>query len=282
MHLARASWLLVIFTACSALRGQLPPVEQNIAIRRDIVYRTVEGTALALDLYRPEGDDALLPAVIAFPGWIAGDRSALQPVAEYLAGMGFVVAAVECRPVPRWIFPAQLEDARAAVAWVRDNAAQCGIDAERCFLLGVSAGGQLAGLLGTQDETAGQFAGVVLLGAPTDLTMPPPGLKAKIAMRMYLGAGQDERPELYAAASPLTYVSTGDPPFLLVHGEEDEYVPPAQSARMVEGLRAKKVAAALLTLAGIGHELPALNTMAGITMMRAVLDFLANPRAKIP
>jgi len=279
MRLTRSAMLLIIFIG-SFSRGQLPPVERNIVVQRGLVYRTVEGTALALDLLRPEGEERPLPAVIAFAGWTDDERAALRPAVEYLAGMGFIVAIVAYRPAPRWIFPAQLEDARAAVAWVRDNAVKCGIDPHRCFLLGVSAGGQLAGLLGTREETAEQFAGVILIAAPTDFTALPPGLKAKIAMRMYLGAEQDERPDLYAAASPITFVSAGDPPFLIVHGEKDDYVPQAQAIRLTEALRAKKVPAKLLTLPEIGHELPALNAPAGIATLRLMLNFLSDPRGE--
>jgi len=97
-------------------------------------------------------------------------------------------------------------------------------------------------------------------------------------MRMYLGAEQDERPDLYAAASPMKYVSAGDPPFLIMQGEEDDYVPPEQAERLTEALRLEKVSAVLLTLPETGHQMPALNSPAGIAMMRAILGFLA----KIP
>jgi len=281
MFFTRIALPAVTLCLCAALPAQLPPA-RDIVVQRNLVYRTVEGTALTLDLFRPAGEDWPLPVVLAFhDDWSAEDGDALRPLAEYLAGMGYAVASVACRPPPRWIFPAQLEDARAASAWVRVHAADCGIDAERCFLLGLSAGGQLAGLLGTQAETARQFAGVILFAAPTDFTVPPSNLQVKIALRIYLGAERDARPDLYAAASPITYVAAGDPPFLVIHGEADEYVPPAQAARLVAALRAKGASATLLTLPGVGHAAPSLTAPAGNLSMRAMLAFLADPRAKI-
>ncbi|MHB0935435.1 MAG: alpha/beta hydrolase fold domain-containing protein [Armatimonadota bacterium] len=266
--------LLIGLLVCSRLPAQ------NIVIQRNLVYRTVEGQSLTLDVSRPEEAAGALPVIIALHGWTTADRDRLRPVAEGLAAAGYAVATVHCRPAPRWIFPAQLEDARAAAAWIRENAETLRVDARNCFLLGYSAGGQLAGLLGTREETSGEFAGVMLLAAPTDLTAPPPNLQAKIAMRMYLGAEREEKPELYAAASPITHVSAADPPFLVIAGEKDDYLPPAQATRMTAALKAKAVPAHLLLLPEAGHEPPSLTSPEGVAMLRAMQAFLAGPRAK--
>jgi len=253
---------------------------QNLVIRRNLVYRTVDGQSLTLDVSRPEAAGGPLPVIIALHGWSADDRDLLRPVAEALAGAGYAVAAVSCRPAPRWIFPAQLEDARAAADWIHDNAETLQVDPHRCFLLGYSAGGQLAGLLGTREETTGQFAGVMLLAAPTDLTAPPAGLQVKIALEMYLGVEREDHPERYAAASPITQVSANDPPFLVIAGEKDDYLPPSQASRMVQALQAKQVPAHLLLLPKTGHEPPSLTAPEGVAMLRAMLAFLTDPRAK--
>ena len=268
--------LLAVLCLCAAGLGQ------NLVIRRNLVYRTVEGQSLTLDLLQPEEAAGPLPLVIALHGWRKADRDLLRPVAESMAGAGYAVALAACRPAPRWIFPAQLEDARAAVTWIRENAEMLRIDGDRCFLLGYSAGGQLAGLLGTREETAGQFAGVMLLAAPTDLTAPPPSLQAKIAMRMYLHAEREDHPERYAAASPITHVSADDPPFLVIAGRKDDYVPPAQATRMVDALREKDVPARLLLLPDTGHEPPALTSPDGTAMLHALQAFLADPHGNNP
>lgn len=268
--------LLLAMCLCAGAWGQ------NIVIRRNLVYRTVDGQSLTLDLSRPEAAAGPLPVIVALHGWATADRDLLRPVAEYLAGTDYAVATVACRPAPRWIFPAQLEDAGAAVAWIRDNAETLQVDPRRCFLLGYSAGGQLAGLLGTREESAGQFTGVILLAAPTDLTTPPPGLQVKIAMEMYLGAEREEHPEQYAAASPITHVSADDPPFLVIAGGNDDYLPPTQASRMVDALHGKGVPARLLMLPKAGHEPPSLTSPEGAAMLRAIQAFLAEPHDKNP
>ena len=279
MSIVRIAILLVSLSLCGLVWGQAR-VTTNIEILHGIVYRTVDGNDLMLDLYRPD-DAAPVPVVLAIHGgsWLMGSRADLRPFYEQLAATGYAVAAIDYRLAPRHIFPAQLEDARAATEWVRAQAGRYRFDTQRFFVLGASAGGQLAGLLGTQPETSGIFAGVITLAAPMDFTVKAPTMRARVVMQMYLGAEQDVRPDLYAVASPITHITPDDPPFLIMHGEADPYVPPSQSTSMAEALRRQGVPVELLLLPRLGHEVPALNSPVGIVLMNILRNFLTDPRA---
>ena len=175
----RINFLTQIFICClysSTLLAQALLPLPNLVIDRNIVYRTIGGTTLALDTYRDNEAVVLRPVILAIHGgsWIDGDRSNIHSIAEALAARGYAVVACDYRPTPRWTFPAQLDDVCAAEQWVRDNAQARGFDLQRFFVLGVSAGGQLAGLLGTQEKQPAQrFTGAILLAAPTDFHGQP-------------------------------------------------------------------------------------------------------------
>ncbi len=270
-------WLLLCRGAALA---QAPAVPADASIQRGIVYRTVAGTPLRLDLYRPAGATGPLPVVLLLHGgsWATGDRDAQRSLALDFVGLQAAVVVPDYRLVPASRYPAQLEDVRAAAAWLRAHAAAQALDPARCIVAGVSAGGQLAGLLATQPDTSGLFAGAILLAAPCDLTVAPPSLAVRSVLRMYLGADRAERPDLYAAASPITHISADDPPFLLLHGADDRLVPTAQSARMAAALRACGVPAALQLLPGLGHAVPAPSSPLGLRLQEAIGHFLRDPR----
>ncbi|HOS44652.1 MAG TPA: alpha/beta hydrolase, partial [Armatimonadota bacterium] len=176
---------------------------------------------------------------------------------------------------PRHIYPAQLEDARAAARWVTEHAKEYRWDLGRFVLLGHSAGGQLAGLLAT-DRPADlpKPRCMVDLFGPMDFTGVPPSLKAKWAVKLYLGAAQEEEPELYAAASPITHVTPDDPPFLILHGTRDDVVPITQSERMRAALTAAAVPVDYHAVPGAGHILPTPSTAAGRAMLEHIAAYL--------
>lgn len=231
-------------------RPDLPP---NIQVERDIVYGDRDGHKLHLDLYYPEGRPPAQgwPAAIAIHGggWSGGNRREYGSLmAAPLATQGYAVAAIDytlSRPGhPSW--PSNLEDARQAVRWLRQEAPTIGIDPDRIVALGSSAGGHLAECLGTWrggDDPATRVNAVVAFYAPSD----PADLwrESSAARRSVKGlfghapnAGSD-------AASPLERVSADSAPMLLIHGDADEIVPPEQSRRLAERLKR----------AGIPHRL---------------------------
>lgn len=214
------------------------PVQQS-----SLVYAAPAGEPLRLDLYRSANLSLPAPAVIVIHGgsWQSGDRSQLADLNRHLASRGYVVAAVGYRFAPRWPFPAARDDVRAAVAFLQTHASELGLDPQRMVLLGRSAGGQLALLVA---YTAGDPAirGAIAFYAPADLrySYEHPGnplvLDSRGVLMAYLGGSPEQRPEAYAAASPLNFVGAGTPPTLLIHGQRDELVKPIQSERLAARL----------------------------------------------
>jgi acetyl esterase/lipase len=166
-----------------------------------------------------------------------------------MAQAGVAVASVDYRLSGEATWPTQLHDAKAAVRWLRARAGELGIDPARIGAWGESAGGHLAALLGlTGDDAAlegevgvtgpsSRVSAVAAWYAPTDLVrfaddagadaMDPATREAQL-----LGAPAPTVPDLAAQASPLTHVSPGAPPFLLLHGEADRFIPFVQSVRL--------------------------------------------------
>jgi acetyl esterase/lipase len=244
-----------------------PPVRRLPDVRYGEVlgYRPLE-----LDLYLPAAERPL-PVIVHVHGggWRRGSRREPLPALgttfyDGLAAQGFAVAAVDYRLSGEARFPAALEDVRAAVDWVRDNAASYGLDADRVFLWGDSSGGHLAlltALTGAKVPNR-QVQGVVawfpvtdLAGLPGDVAaaggVPDPGPDSREAQ--FLGAPASSVPELARQASPVTHVSADGPPVLLMHGDADDMVPAAQSIRLAEALRAAGAEVELELVPGATH-----------------------------
>ncbi|MDQ1053577.1 acetyl esterase/lipase [Arthrobacter sp. SORGH_AS 212] len=271
------------------------------------------GAPLLLDLYLPAADPARgpasgapRPAVVHFHGggWRTGERSSLGPTVdsfglspiEQLVDAGFVVASADYRLTDSATFPAQLHDAKAAVRWVRAHAADYDVDPGRIYAWGDSAGGHLASLVGLTagsaafaDDggtgTADGVAAVVAWYPPTDLvrmgaqarpdavaSADDPGSREALL----IGAQPADAPDKATAASPLTYVHTGAPAFLLIHGTDDRFVPTAQSTALAGALEDAGAAVELLLLDGADHmwSTPNGSSAAAETATAATLDFL--------
>jgi acetyl esterase/lipase len=250
-----------------------------VAVERDLVYGTGGGTDLKLDLARPADGPGPYPAVVCIHGgaWRLGDRRFLsmnirsmdnQSLIGALAARGYVAVTISYRLVPAAKFPAQIEDCKAAVRWLRANAAKYNIDPDRIAACGYSAGGHLACLLGVTEKADGlEGAGgnpdqssrvqvVVDLFGPTDLT--PGDWTPEVedgVLKPLLGAYLKDRPDVYRKASPLTYVCKDRalPPFLVMHGTEDRVVSINQSRKLVERLQELGVKHRFVEMKGEGH-----------------------------
>ncbi|MBK7665249.1 MAG: alpha/beta hydrolase [Sterolibacteriaceae bacterium] len=199
---------------------------------REVSYCTNGGQAQTLDLYAAEAAGPGRGTVIYIHGggYTEGDKREGFELrrARILTKFGFAVASINYRLAPRRRFPAQLEDAKCAVAWVKANA-----DARWIGLMGDSAGGHLASLIGVLGDTGDvpRVGAVAAFYAPLDLA----------AMEADSLLPQAIQPAMPTEAirrkwSPLRYVSAGDPPFLLVHGRQDRFVSIAQSVRFAVAL----------------------------------------------
>lgn len=229
---------------------------------KDITYCTPGGVPVLLDAYYPRLAGARWPAVVFIHGggWTGGDKTAPAnsgPLFNALREAGFLVFSVNYRLAPAFQFPAMIEDVKCAIRYLRAHAADYNLDPGRIGVWGSSAGGHLAALLATADTAAGfdsgQYldqssrvqAGISLFG-PTDLTVIFPGGYEPLASLVF---GRFD-PFL---ASPVAYVSSDDPPFLMIHGEADTLVPISQSEILLERLQAAGVPAALIRVANAQH-----------------------------
>jgi len=176
--------------------------------------------------------DQTYPAVLVVHGgqWRNGNRKQLRKYATALAELGFACFAIDYRLAPEHKFPAQIEDCRSAVTWIRQNSDDYKVDSTRIGAIGYSAGGHLVSLLGTTGESPTEENGnvdtrlnaVVAGGAPTDFRwMPDNGEWA----RYWMGGNLDEVPDQFKLASVPVFIDKHDPPFFFFHGESDSVVP---------------------------------------------------------
>ncbi len=247
-----------------ALSGRTYAPAVDAGVRRDVVYATVDGVELTLDLFLPL-TVGIHPGIVFIHGggWTGGDKASWEDEAMRFADRGYVGISINYRLAPAHPFPAAVEDCKAAVRWLRAHAAEFGVDPERIGAMGSSAGGHLVSMLGVTDGTEGlegesgdlslssRVQAVVDYFGPSDLT--PAGMLADPAIVAFLGGTCAEEPVACASASPVTYVSADDPPFLIVHGTSDARVPFSQSVILRDALSAVGVEVELLALQGAGH-----------------------------
>jgi acetyl esterase/lipase len=257
----------------------------------DVPYAESDNPRQRLDLLVPRApkSDRPLPVIVFIHGgaWQQGDRSGGLPVlASYVGGGAYAGVTVGYRLTGEAKWPAQAHDCKAALRWIRANAGAYNLDPERIGLIGGSAGGHLVALLGTSDESAhlegdlGKYAGVstrvrcvVDQYGPTDflaLDKAPSQLKhdgPDTAVARLLGGAIHAREDVARAASPVTYVTPDDPPFLIIHGTDDPGVPYDQSVRFSAALRKAGVPTLFQTVEGGLHgnfRSPELNRRIGL------------------
>lgn len=259
----------------------------DIVVQRDLAFAKPDDTELRLDLAMPKLGDGPFPAVVFLhgEGWRAGNRQQMSHFIEGMARLGYVGVTVDYRLVPGARFPAQVEDCKAAIRWLRAHAALYRVRADRIGVVGFSAGGHLAAMLGvagTQDglEGSGGNAGqssrvqaVVSFFGPTDFSTRdwPADLEREVIVP-FLGGTFADQPAAYRRASPISYVSAQAPPFLFFHGTEDKLVPVDQSRRLAERLTQAGVPARVIALEGEGHGF---GDAGNQRSMQQMLDFLA-------
>jgi acetyl esterase/lipase len=245
------------------------------AARTTVTYCTDGGLAQRLDVYEPSAGTAPRPLLIVVHGgsWAFGN-SALdeqnpltQLVVNGVLAHGFAVASINYRLAPRDPWPAQIVDTRCAIRYLRATAALWHIDPHRFAALGNSAGGQLVSVDALSAGQEPQWNSAQYAGEPSDLSAVvdcwgPADLSAtgwsKVAVaigRPVFGVTVGSQTDVLRRASPVTYVHSGAPPFLIVQGSSDALVPPRQSAELQSRLLAAGASAVLLAVAHAGHEL---------------------------
>lgn len=247
--------------------GQMIPqtldVPEDIQLDRDIVFVTIDGHELKLDIAYPKDGKKLLPAIVYIHGggFEGGEKPTDQTV--FFAGNGFVGIAIEYRLSGVAKFPAAIHDCKTAIRWTRSNAKKYGIDPEKIGVIGESAGGYLVAMMGTSGENTylegdgpyGEYSSnvqaVVDLFGPIDFAVmadAPGGPVAK-----FLGKPASEDLDLAKKANPITYVDAKDAPTLMIHGEKDDLVPVQQSELLYEALTKAGVQARVVSVINAGH-----------------------------
>ena len=210
------------------------------AAARVPVETRVVATGLPMDFYRATGRATPAPCVLMIHGggWDNGDRAQLPEVNHHLARRGYAVAAVSYRLAPATRWPGQADDVAAAIAYLKANAAELGIDPTRLVLMGRSAGGQIATAVayGRRDPAV---RGAVSFYGPHDqvfawgFSREDDILNAVKLLRQYLGGSPEEAPEAYRTASAYLFATKENAvPTLLVHGAMDSMVWHKQSERL--------------------------------------------------
>jgi acetyl esterase/lipase len=229
---------------------------------RDVIFSTQLGfRPLSLDLHLPEAVGAPVILFVHGGGWRAGSRAVFVPHVSpddsfgRIVAAGFAVVAVDYRLSGEAHFPAQVDDVREALAWVRRSGAEFGFDGTRVVMWGESAGATLAALVALEPDSG--VRGVVDWYGPSDLVAMADGLSAEDAAVTretgWLGVSALDDPALARSASPAFAVSSGAPPFHIEHGTADAAVPFAQSQELADRLAAARVPFELVPVEGAGH-----------------------------
>ena len=254
------------------------------------MYARPGGVPLHADVYLPEGSSGPCPAIIWIHGggWRSGNRELAPDLRRFFAERGFAMVAIDYRLSRAAVFPAQIEDVRTAIRWLRSVAPAYGIDAKRVGLWGASAGGHLAalaalapldcfrppGALYPDHDNAIQAVAIgyapidfLQLDAhrppsgtrsddPESLLLPDPDLPSTAAHSyesLLLGAPIATCPDRVRAANPIAYRDGASVPFLILHGLADTTVPPHQSELLYDALKARHTNVALALIDGLGH-----------------------------
>ncbi len=256
-----------------------PGLPAHTITMTDVRYGDGPGDSNFLDVFTPEHATAPLPLVVWIHGggWAVGDKNGCPALP--LLSHGFVVASLNYRLTDVAPFPAQIQDCKGAVRFLRAHAAEYHIDPTRIGVWGESAGGHLVALLGTSGgskESEGTVGGnadqssdvqaVCDWFGPTDLSryavQPAAGTAdAKVAAPLIaalLGGPISEKLDLVRQANPILFITraqaTKIPPFLIMHGDKDTLVPIAHSQLLADALKNANVPVEFQTIKGAGHD----------------------------
>jgi len=258
-------------------------------VERDLEYGSIDGTALKLNLFKPQGKQAGLLVYIHGGAWRAGAKEDC-PILE-LVQAGYAVASVDYRLTPQAPFPANVHDIKGAIRFLRAEGPRLGIEADHMAIIGSSAGGHLAALVGVSDGvpelegSVGGHAGVssrvhaivsffgasnleTILGQSTEY-----GLSVREpALRLLLGGSPLEKPALARLASPVAHLDPKDPPILLIHGDADPQMPLQQSEELERACAVRGVQARLYVLPGARHGGAEFYDATRMQLVRAFLE----------
>lgn len=284
-------WIVAVAAAlviCASVG--LRAADELYIIEKDVTYGKGADVELKLDIVRPREESKEARPIIVFihgGGWVGGKRQDFTPFVMAAAQRGYVAATISYRLTkekgadgkPKHIFPAQIHDCKAAIRWIRANAAKYGADPDRIGVAGASAGGHLALLVGLADkndklegkggheEVSSRVQAVVNIFGVTEFeTIYQKTDNGKGLVETFLGGKPEEVPQQYKAASPVTYITKDDPPVLTLHGAKDTLVPIQQAKILDHKMKAAGVRHEMIVFEEDGHG------FGGVRMLKAMGD----------
>jgi acetyl esterase/lipase len=241
--------------------------------------------SLLLDLMVPPGASASAPVPLVIwihgGGWKSGSRTPIPARVSALCSRGYAVASLDYRLTAAGLWPAQIQDCKGAVRWLRAQASTYGLDPNRFGAWGESAGGHLAAMLGTSGDVStvrigndaedleGATGGNLGVSSRVQAVVDTYGATDFLKMRFFpsqldhdaatsdesrfLGGAIQTLPERAATANPISYITADDPPFLIEHGTVDKLIPFHQSQLLADALRAAGRTVTFVPVANAGH-----------------------------
>lgn len=234
----------------------------------DLPYAAPDSQVLRLDLFRPRSRKGPFPAIVFVHGggYVAGGlgaKSQFWRQSVYLAERGFVAATIGWRRAPSDSssgarYPAALNDAQAAVRWLRAHSKEYNVDVQRIAIAGGSSGGHIAALVATNLWSGADWSGAsvdarVQAAVIFNGVLDVPGSRAGANLGEFLGKNYRADSALWKSASPTQHVTSQAAPFLLLHGTNDRSIPYAHAVEMQRRVRAVGVRAELFTADGADH-----------------------------
>jgi len=284
--------LALLLSLCPLLTAQDSKIEE--IFESDIVYGKGGDVDLKLNLGRPKESTGPLPCVVFIHGggWAAGNKNGHNAQVHDFVKKGYVSATIHYRFAPKHIFPAQIEDVKCAIRFLRANAEKYGIDKTRIGAVGFSAGAHLSMMLGAMDkedglegeggnpEESSKVNAVVAFFGPTDFTTDDWPKQTVPILTGFLGGTKVDKAEAYKKASPITYVNAGDAPMLLIQGTKDVLVPWSQATAMGDALTKAGVYGRVDLILGAGHGWGGAELTRTIDETVAFFDQFLKPKKK--
>ncbi len=262
---ALCAWPIVQYprgTPLSFQRLVLGVPAADVRITRGVQFAAPEGVLLTVDIYQPP-TAGHFPTVVQIYGgaWQRGGPGDYEVFARDVASHGYVVFAIDYRHAPAWQWPAQQDDVRTALGWIRAHAPEYDADPSKLALIGRSAGAQLAMITALQDPSV---SAVVSYYGPVNLTQGwrepprPDPIDSRSVLEAYLGGTPDQMPDRYRDASPITHVSAKAPRSLLIYGARDHVVLARFGRQLHDALRAAGAASELIVIPWAEHAFDAI------------------------
>jgi acetyl esterase/lipase len=237
--------------------------DREIRTTSGIQFANPSGVSLKLNLYQPLQSGKHPTIVIIYGGaWRSGSPDSNESFNRYMAARGYTIAAIDYRHAPQFKFPAQIDDVKTALAFLRQNADRYEIDLTRVAVMGRSAGAHLAMLAAYPPESF-LFRAVVNYYGPVNLTIgynEPPNpdpIDSRDVLRNFLGGTPQELPDAYTLASPISYVTRPLPPSLLIYGDRDYLVQSKFGQGLYDQLKAVESSAVLIRIPWADHAFDA-------------------------